>query len=844
MMRRLFLKLFRRRRLAQDLEAEMAFHREMAAAAGNPIPFGNAGFLQEQAFDLWRFNAIENLWRDLVYAVRGLRKSPGFVLTGLLSLGLGIGVNTAIFSLAVEFLFSTPSVRDAGSLVYVRQGGNSHVTPEMIEALARSGVFADVAGENEESFINFNDGTETRRIYALQATKNFFSVLGVPMALGRGWNETDPAQVVVLHPHFWRTRLGGDPAIVGKAVRLDGRLYTVLGILPDNYRSLVGYGYAPDVFVPRYIEGTILAAYARMKPGMSVGQLNAAMPALDERMGQQFPSFRGSGDHFNATPVSGFARLAKEREALTVGLFFAILLLVVGLVLLIACVNVAGLLLARASVRRQEIAIRLALGASRARLLQQLLAESLLLSVAGAAVGLLMALLAAKAAAAIPLPFPVPIRLQISPDWRVTCYAAALAIASALASGLVPAWQALRESLSAGMHRERKLRMRRTLVVAQIAASFVVLTTAALFLQNLVRTGSLGPGFDIRHTLRAEVYLPPGVYKDGGTINPYVDRALAGLRAMPGVSAAAAARIIPFTDATNFAVDVTFADGEKRQVRFNWNAVTPDFFRAMDIPVLQGRPFGGQDNGATNVAIVNRTFVAQYFGAREPVGAMIRWRGDQPPTRIVGVVGDTKNITLGEDARGQLYEPLAQIVNDRPRLQFVVRSATPPALQLTAMRRALRQAEPAAGLQVETMFSAIGFAFLPSRIGAALMGSVGALGLLLAVIGLYGVLAYSVARRTREIGIRMAIGASAKDVSRMVLGEFARLLVAGIAIGLAIALVVTRPLSMFFVPGLSPSDPASFAAVIGVLALTGMAAALGPVRRALHVDPLQCLRYE
>jgi len=223
---------------------------------------------------------------------------------------------------------------------------------------------------------------------------------------------------------------------------------------------------------------------------------------------------------------------------------------------------------------------------------------------------------------------------------------------------------------------------------------------------------------------------------------------------------------------------------------------------------------------------------------------MIRWRGDQPPTRIVGVVGDTKNITLGEDARGQLYEPLAQIVNDRPRLQFVVRSATPPALQLTAMRRALRQAEPAAGLQVETMFSAIGFAFLPSRIGAALMGSVGALGLLLAVIGLYGVLAYSVARRTREIGIRMAIGASAKDVSRMVLGEFARLLVAGIAIGLAIALVVTRPLSMFFVPGLSPSDPASFAAVIGVLALTGMAAALGPVRRALHVDPLQCLRYE
>ncbi len=845
MMRRLLLKLFRRGRLAQDLEAEMAFHREMAAAAGNPIPFGNTGFIKEQAFDLWRFNGIENLWRDLVYAVRGLRKSPGFVLTALLSLGLGIGVNTAIVSLAVEFLFSAPSVRDAGSLVYVREGGNSHVMPETIEALRRSGVFEDVTGENEESFINFNDGTETRRIYALQATGNFFQTLGVPMGQGRGWNETDPLQVVVLHPHFWRARLGGDPAIVGKAIRLDGRLYTVLGILPDNYRSLIGLGYAPDVFVPRYIEGTILAAYARMKPGMSVGQLNAAMPALEERIDREFPHGREPGNHFSAAPVSGFARLAKEKESLTVGLFFAMLLLVVGLVLLIACVNVAGLLLARASVRRQEIAIRLALGASRGRLLQQLLAESLLLSVAGAALGLLMALVAAKAAAAVPLPFPVPIRLQISPDWRVVCYAGFMAIVSAVASGLVPAWQSLRESLSAGMHRERKLRMRRMLVIAQIAASFVVLTTAALFLQNLVRTGSLGPGFDIRHTVRAEVYLPPGVYKDRRTIDPYVDRALAGLRAMPGVQGAAAARIIPFTDATNFAVDVTFSDnGEKQHARFNWNAVTPDYFGVMDIPILQGRAFGDQDRGGTKVVMVNDTFVKRYCGAREPVGAMIRWRDDAPASRIVGVVRGTKNITLGEDARAQVYEPMAQIENDRPRLQFVVRSAMPPALQLTAMRRALRQAEPAAGVEVETMFSAIGFAFLPSRIGAALMGSVGALGLLLAVIGLYGVLAYSVARRTREIGIRMAIGASAKDVSRMVLGEFARLLVAGIAIGLVVALVVTRPLSLFFVPGLSPSDPASFAMVIGVLGLTGVAAALGPVRRALRVDPLRCLRYE
>jgi predicted permease len=845
MIRRLFLKLFRRRRLQADLDAELAFHREMAEAAGNPIPLGKAAAIQEQAFDLWRFNGIENLWRDLVYAVRGLRKSPGFVLTALLSLGLGIGVNTAMFSLAVEFLLSEPSVRDAKSLVYVRQGGNSHVQPEVIDELRRSGVFEDVMGENEETFINFNNGVETRRIFAVQGTKNFFTALGVPVAQGRGWNENDVNEVVVLHPHFWRSRLGGDPDIVGKAIRLDGRLYTVLGILPDNYRSLVGYGYSPDVFVPQYIEGTILAAYARLKPDMTPGQLSAALPALGQRLYRQFPSKDEWTKILSATPVSGIARLQKEREALTVSLFFAILLVVVGLVLLIACVNVAGLLLARASVRRQEIAIRLALGASRGRLLQQLLAESLLLSFAGAALGFLFALGVAKAAAAIPLPVPVPIRLHIDPDWRVASYAALMAIASAIASGLMPAWQSLKESLSAGMHRERKLRMRRVLVIAQIAVSVIVLTTAALFLQNLLRTSSLGPGFDIRRTVRAEVYLPPGVYKNGRTIQPYVNRALENLRAIPGIESAAAARIIPFTDATNFGAELTFPDnGEKQRAAFNWNAVTSDYFRVMDIPLLRGRAFVPQDNGGTRVAIVNDQFVKRYLGAREPIGATFLWSEDKAPYQIVGVVHGTKNITIGEDARAQLFEPLAQIKNDRPRIQFVARSMTPPAAQLAAVRQALRQAEPAAGLEVETMFSAIGFAFLPSQVGAVLMGSIGALGLLLAIIGLYGVLSYSVARRTREIGIRMAIGASPKDVSRMVLGDFARLLSAGLSIGVVIALFVTRPLSMFFVPGLSASDPASFVAVIGVLGLTGLLAALGPIRRALGVDPLQCLRYE
>jgi predicted permease len=845
MIRRILLKLLRRRRLQQDLEAELAFHREMAAAAGNPIPLGNTGFIREQAFDLWRFNRTENLWRDLLFAVRTLRKSPGFVLTALLSLGLGIGINTAIFSLAVEFLMSRPSVRDAASVVYLREGGNSHMEPATIDLLRRSGVFEDVAGENEETFINFNDGSETRRVFALQATRNYFTALGVPLALGRGWNESDPGEVVVLNPRFWRTRLGGDPAIVGRAIRLDGRLYTVLGILPEDYRSLIGYGYAPDLFVPTYIEGTVLAAYARLKPGMTVGQANAAMPALAERLQRESAQQMDMHEPFHATPVAGIARLKQDGQALTVILFFAALLVIVGLVLIIACVNVANLLLARAAARQQEIATRLALGASRGRLLQQLLAESLLLALAGAGLGFLLALAAAKAAASIPLPFPVPIRLRIDPDWRVATYAAVLAVISAVSCGLAPAWQSVRQSLAAGMHREPKLRMRRVLVVAQIAVSFVVLTTTALFLQNLARSASLGPGFDVRHTLRADVYLPPAKYKEGRAINSFAGRALDGLRAIPGVASAAAARIIPFTDSTTFGSDVTFPDtGAKLNVQFNWNAVTPDYFRAMDIPLLRGRAFGPGDNGAAMVVVVNDVFVRQYLANREPVGATFLWGPDRAVHTIVGVVRATKNMTIGENPRPQLYEPLAQIRNDRTRIQFVIRSEMPPAAQIAAVRQALRQAEPAAGLEVETMFAGIGFAFLPSQVGAALMGSVGALALVLALIGLYGVLAYSITRRTREIGVRVAVGATPKHVSRLVLDDFARLLAAGIGIGLAVSLLVTRPLAIFFVPGLRPSDPASLAAVIAVLGATGVLAALGPVRRALKVDPLECLRCE
>jgi putative ABC transport system permease protein len=750
-----------------------------------------------------------------------------------------------MFSIAVEFLMSEPSVVDSRSLVAVQMGGNSHSKPEVVEFLRKSGVFQDVAGENVETFINWNDGHETHSIFSVQTTKNYFTALGVPLAYGRGWSAGDDGNVVVLHHQFWQKYFNGDPSIVGRAINLDGRAYTVLGVLPSSHRTLLGYGLSPDVYLPHFLNDTILQIFVRLKPGMSLSQARIALHVLAGRLDETMPEHFKYANDLRVTPLAGFDRLRQDQEGLVIGLFFAMLLVLVGLVFLIACVNVASLMLVRASRRKQEIAIRLSLGASRGRLLQQLLAESLLLSLFGAGIGFALAQLAARLLASIRLPIPIPIHLQIEPDWRVVAYAAVLGVAATVACGLLPAWQSVKDSLTASLHRERRLRMRRILVVVQIAVSVIVLATGSLFLRNLLLANAISPGFDVRNTVRASVYLPPVAYKTPARVNGYCGDALRELQALPGIQAAAAASIIPFTGNIHFGSDLTFPrTGQKKKTRFHWNAVSPDFFRAMDIPLLAGRAFTAEDRNGAKVVVVNKTFVDRYLDARDAIGTTFIWGEGKTLHQIVGVVAGTKNLTIGEDDQPQLYQPLAQIEHERPQIQFVLRSATPPVTQLAAVRRVLRQVEPGAGIEVSSMYSSIVLAFLPSQVGAVLMGSVGGLGLLLAAIGLYGVTAYSVARRTREIGVRIAIGATRSNIARMVLMESAKLLLSGSAVGLLIALFVTKPLAMFFVPGLGSGDPLSLASVVLVLAATGSIAALGPVLRAIRVDPVISLRYE
>ena len=848
-MPKFFLRLRRRRSLEQDLEAELAFHREMAAAHGNPVSLGNTTVVEEQARELWRFRFIENLWRDVVYGARSLRRSPALVVAAVLSLGLGIGVNTAMFSLAVEFLFSQPSVSNPATVVSVQLGGNSHANKEAVEFVRASGLFQDVAGENAETFINWNDGSETRQIFSVQVTKNYFATLGIPIAYGRGIVSGDSDQVVVLSNRFWRSHLSGDPTVMGRALRLDGRAYTIVGILPRDFRSLAGFGFSSDVYVPRYLDDMRLAMYARLKPGTTIGQARAGLLTVARRMDQAMPGEFPYAQETQVTAAGGIDRFRKETgnaQMVTVALFFLMLLLVVGLVLLIACVNVASLLLARGSARRRELAIRLSLGSGRGRLFQQLLVEAGMLAVLGTACGLMLRQAMAAAIEHYQPPLPIPIHLHLGVDWRLTLYAILLATLSTMASGVLPAWRSIRHTIAPNLAREGRMRMQRGLVVAQLALSLVVLTAGILFLRNLWQSNAISPGFDVRHTLRADVNLPPAAYQDVQRKRAYVDQSLRALAALPGVESAAAARIIPFTDNTTFGSELKFTDtGRPVRVEFRWNAVSPDYFRAMSIPVVRGRTFlpDGRETAATPV-VVNRTFVARYLGDRDPVGRSFFWGKNPTPCTIVGIVEGTKTLSIGEDAQAQLYEDLSKIDNDRSRVQFVVRSVTPPATQLQPVHAVLRRIEPNAGLEVETLYSSIGLAFLPSQVGAVLLGGIGLLGLLLATIGLYGVMVYSVGRRTREIGLRLALGASGRDVTLMVLGGAVRLILVGSTVGLLCSFFLMKPLAMFLVPGLRPADPLTFVAVAALLAMAGLAAAWGPARRAAAVDPMTSLRYE
>ncbi len=856
---RRILYLGRRSRFHSELSDELQFHIDCRAEelerSGVPHAtalararreFGSVAKAAEETHESWQFGWLEDLVSDLRYAARALRRNPGFALAAIFCLALGIGANTTIFSITTSFLFSLPSCRDASSLIAIWEGGNSASSVGDYKFLRDARVFEGTAGINPEREVNWRNGDQSTRLYAGVVTDDYFSVLGVPFHLGRGIAPGEVNTAVLSH-RLWSSRFARDSGVLGRHMVLDGRPYTIVGVLPAEHRNIVGFGFSPDIYVPVIHDDEIVQFYARMPGGMALAVARDRLRSVFQELDRIHPKEGWKRTReMRVTGVTGMDVLAQEQVG-TIVAFFGMVLVVVGLVLLIACTNVASLLLARASSRSRELAIRLSLGASRMRMVRHLLAESLLLATLGAGAGLLIDLAAGRLISNWTLPLPIPIQLVVTPDWRLLWYSVSIVLLSALVCGLMPALKAVRKDLNSALKRDRQevdraWGLRSFLVTGQIAISTVLLATGFLFIHNLLRATSMNPGFDINHTIWAYMRLVPEKYKEETRQMALVHSALERLRSLPGVEAAAIAQRVPLNDNCMTGTDIrTDISTTPVHVDYECNNVGPDYFRAIGIPILRGREFSAQDGkGSGALAIVNETFARNVFGTKDPVGHTIT---GEKATMIVAVAKDSKYFTLGEKQRLALYQPYftsAEPVN----LNFIVRTAGSPSGYVKPIGDLLGRLDSSAAIETKPMNRALGLALLPSQVGATMLGAMGLLGLTLAAIGLYGMLLYSVSRRTSEIGLRVALGATPGAVLRTVCRHSFGLVGAGLAIGLAIAFFGTRPVAMFLVPGLSTSDPAAFGAVVAVLGAVAVLATLTPAIRALRVDPMAALRYE
>jgi len=859
--------LWRRTRFDRELDGEIEFHIQMRAEelekAGMPRAdaarqarreFGSSVRMRESTRAAWQIRFLEDLLSDLRYGIRALRRNPGFAAAAIFSLALGIGANTTIFSLTMEFLFSQPSCRNPETLRSIQIGGNSAAEVRDSRFLRDAHIFADVAGSFEEAEANWRNGEDTYRLFVMPVTDNFFDMVGVPLAFGRPIQRGERDTVVLSH-HFWERRLTGDPKVLGKALLLDGRPYTVVGVLPRDHRTLIGFGYSPELYFPVLREDEPVSLVARLPEGMTRAEAFARLRVACKELNKVHPRGQNASweNGIRIAPVAGLERL-DELGLGPFAAFFGMLMFVVGLVLLIACANVSSLLLARASSRRQELAIRLAIGAARGRIVRQLLAESLLLALFGTTAGLLLNVWLTGMMNRVQLPVPVPIQLQIQPDWRLLLYSACVALISALVAGVMPALKATRTGVSDTLKLQQRQAgnqrwtLRNALVIGQLAVSVVLLATGFLFVRNMTKALTMHPGFDAEHTIWAYVRLVPEKYfpeKHSGPekAHAWIREALDQLRSLPGVESASVARAIPLNDHVSIGTDIR-TDLNDRPVHadFNYNFVAPDYFKTIGIPILKGREFLPSDrSGAPEAVILNENLAWRLFGKANPIGHTIRWGGS--PATVVGVAKNSRYFTLGEEDPLALYTSYLREGGSNANLHFLVRSSRPRDV-VKEIVQTLGRLDASAAIEVKPMRDALGFAFLPSRIGAALLGSMGLLGLALASIGLYGVLAYAVSRRIREIGVRIALGADSRAIVGMVVRQSLSLVMIGVAIGLGIAVFATRPLAMFLVPGLSATDPVTFLGVVGVLLAVAVVATLGPAVRAVRVDPMTALRYE
>ena len=807
---------------------------------------------------------MSTMIQDVRYGLRMLAKNPGFTLVAVLTLALGIGANTTIFSVVNTVLLLPLPYRDAERLVTVwsynraRGFNTDQVSPlDFGDWRSQNHVFEKMAASTEAMYTLTGAG-EPAPIIAYQFSADYFPVLGVTPLLGRTFlpEEEQPGKshVAVLSYTLWRRHFGGDRSLLGKTITLDGAPYTVVGIMPPG----VQYPPLTELWTPLTItpEAAHERAYrylrvmARLKPGITLQQAQTEMNTIAARLAADYPNTNKEED---ATNIISLRQMTSGdiRPALLV------LLCAVGFVLLIACANVANLLLVRAAGRRKEIAVRAALGASRRRLVRHLLTESVLLGLFGGTLGLTLAFWCKGALVAMFPPtifnLSIPHLEKIPIDGWVLGFALAASLLTGVIFGLVPALQAggmstsesLKESGGTLAGSAQGRRFRSALVIAEIALSLALLTAAGLILKSFVHLVGGHLGFNPQNVLTMRVLLPAYKYKTDAQQRAFSNQAIERLKSLPGVESVGTVTFLPLSGwrGGRTVLPEGRSTPRNQQPIALWSSVTPDYFRALGIQLVEGRFFtDGDTSGSAPVAIISKSLVRQLALDEDPVGKRIKADGLKGPVEVVGVVDDVHQLGMTSGMTSEVYFPFSQV--PAPIICFAIRTAEDPAgLAKAAQGRIWEVDKDQAVGYVMTMSQSASESLAPQRVVVLLLGVFAAMALILAAVGIYGVIAYSAAQRTHEIGVRMALGAGRSEVLHMVFRDALRLVLPGMAVGLVGALMLTRFLaSLLF--GVRPSDPGTFATVSALLAAVALLASYIPARRATRVDPIVALRYE